>query len=254
MYVGRRRLDAFKLLDGETPGRLLKVRVVLVASTLFHDADAETCGWVGFPEGDTTTSADKLADFGGRSCYQSFNRPNPDTADNKGYLANILDKGHESVLAHASATFYVTGVSRTLTHELIRSRFLAFSELSQRYVDMGTSYTVVPPAIRGDWALEELIRDHHDRSVNLYDRIVDALAAQGVSGKKAREAARAVLPGGTETRIVVSGNLRAWLDFVRQRNTVHADQEIQLFAREVLRQLKGIAPNTFQNVSLEPTT
>ena len=197
-------------------------------------------------------ASDHLAELAGRACYQSFNRPNPDTADNKGYLANILDKGHESVLAHASATFYVTGVSRTLTHELIRSRFLAFSELSQRYVDMGTSYTVVPPAIRGDWALEELIRDHHDRSVNLYDRIVDALAAQGVSGKKAREAARAVLPGGTETRIVVSGNLRAWRNFIKQRNTPHADAEIREFSQEVLKHLKEIAPNSVSDLEVHP--
>lgn len=221
------------------------MKVDLIAYTILTGDDDDYLGFSDFNVHDS----DHLAEFAGRACYQSFNRPNPDTAENKDYLANILRQGHHSVLAHASATFYVTGVSRTLTHELIRSRFLAFSELSQRYVDMGTSYTVIPPAIRGDWALEELIRDHHDRSVNLYDRIVDALTAQGTTGKKARQAARAVLPGGTETRIVVSGNIRAWRDFIQQRNTEHADAEIREFAQEVLKHLKEVAPNSVQDLT-----
>src|SRR5690554_948865 len=76
-----------------------------------------------------STDSDLLAEFAGRSCYQSFHKPNPKTEANHDYLRNILNQGHFSVLEHASATFYVTGVSRALTHELIRHRHLSYSEL-----------------------------------------------------------------------------------------------------------------------------
>lgn len=195
-----------------------------------------------------TTDLDHLGELAGRACYGSFDRPNPDTRENKDYLANIIRQGHFSVLAHASATFYISGASRSLTHELIRHRFLAFSEISQRYVDMEHSYTVIPPDLRYDWGLEELIRDHHARSLDLYDRVYDALQAQGKTRKEARQAARAVLPGGTNTNIVVSGNFRAFRDFIQQRDSDGADREIRELAREVKRQLKGIAPNSFQDL------
>src|SRR5690606_13467825 len=80
--------------------------------------------------------AEDLIEFAGRSCFQSFNKPNPATRANKDYIANIIAQGHHSVLEHASATFYIEGVSRALTHELIRHRHLSFSELSQRFVNV----------------------------------------------------------------------------------------------------------------------
>ena len=77
-----------------------------------------------------------LIEFAGRLCYESFNLPSEKTKTNSGYVQNVIGLGHESVLEHASVTFYIEGVSRSLSHELIRHRHLSFSELSQRYVDM----------------------------------------------------------------------------------------------------------------------
>lgn len=193
---------------------------------------------------DLTTSADHLAELAGRECYQSFNRPNPATEKNADYVANIIRQNHTSVLAHASFTFRFTDVSRTLTHELIRSRFLAFSELSQRYVDMGESYTVVPPLWQHTHREAGEIAEHHAAAVALYNQLVDRAIGQGVPRKEARQAARCVLPGGADTKIVVSGNVRAWRDFVAQRNTKHADPEIREVSREVLRVLAEYAPNS----------
>ena len=84
-----------------------------------------------------TTDADggqALAEFAGRACYESWHKPNPATATNAGYLRHILEVGHLSVLEHGSVTLYLRGVSRSLTHELVRHRHLSFSQLSQRYV------------------------------------------------------------------------------------------------------------------------
>ncbi|MEP6981462.1 MAG: FAD-dependent thymidylate synthase, partial [Nakamurella sp.] len=95
-----------------------------------------------------------LAEFAGRACYQSWSKSVPATATNAGYLRHILQVGHLSVLEHASATFYITGVSRALAHELIRHRHLSVSELSQRHEP--PAEVVVPTAIDRDPDLRDL--------------------------------------------------------------------------------------------------
>ena len=91
-----------------------------------------------------------LAEFAGRACYQSWKKPNPSTATNAGYLRHILEVGHLSVLEHGSVTFYLTGVSRSLTHELIRHRHFCYSQLSQRYVPERDAAMVEPDVIAED--------------------------------------------------------------------------------------------------------
>lgn len=190
----------------------------------------------------TTSDADHLAEIAGRQCYESWSRPNPKTAANRDYLANIIRQHHTSVLAHASFTFRLTGVSRSLTHELIRHRFLAVSEVSQRYVDMNVSYSVIPPLFRGNDFAEEWIGDVETTAVDRYNALVDLAINDGATRKQAREAARCVLPGGTETKMIVSGNCRAWRDFVSLRATPHADAEIREIANAILSVLHEYAP------------
>lgn len=200
------------------------------------------------------TDADQVAEFAGRACYQSWDRPNPLTAENRGYLKNILDQGHESVLEHASITFYVTGVSRSLTHELIRHRHLSFSELSQRYVDLTDWQLVRPPGIRDNYA------DTEDDWVDLWQdytedyefEVSDLRNRKGVTRKEARQTARWRFPNATETRIVVTGNVRAWRDVLKKRYHVAADTEIREFAAEVLRHLRDFAPSCVQDFPDEP--
>lgn len=193
--------------------------------------------------------ADYLAEGAGRACYDSWDRPNPATRANADYVANIIRQQHESVLAHATATFYVTGVSRSLTHELVRHRFLAFSERSLRYVDAADMRPVYPPAA------ECRERARVDRTFTAalaaYEHAVETYEADGLPRKQAREAARAHLPLATETRIVVTGSHRAWRDMLRQRLSPHADREIRALAVELLRQLREIAPNTYADITPE---
>jgi len=194
--------------------------------------------------------ADTLAHFAGRACYQAWDMPNPATATNDGYLNNIINQGHFSVLEHASATFYIEGVSRNLTHELIRHRHLSYSELSQRYVKMDDSVITIHPTLdKEPFGVEEwsLMGHVQGEAIITYDALVQRLEAAGIKGKKAREAARTVIPGGVETKIVVTGNHRAWRDMLHKRYSVHADAEIRELATELLRQLKGIAPATYQD-------
>ncbi|HWD04767.1 MAG TPA: FAD-dependent thymidylate synthase [Amycolatopsis sp.] len=225
-------------------------RVQLIARTEFFPP--EDVPW--------TTDADggeALAEFAGRACYQSWRKPNPATATNAGYLEHIIEVGHLSVLEHGQVTFYLTGISRSLTHELIRHRHFSYSQLSQRYVPERDAEFVEPGVIAEDPVLHEKFIRATQASVDAYrellagleEKFADAPSAT-LRRKQARQAARAVLPNATETRIVVTGNYRAWRHFVAMRATEHADVEIRSLAVECLRQLHKAAPNVFADFTI----
>lgn len=188
-----------------------------------------------------------LIEFSGRVCYQSFGKPNEKTRSNSAYIANIIAQGHESVLEHSSVSFYVQGVSRNLLLELERHRHLSFSVVSQRFVDGRSMGFVYPPALRkyleDHNEVDDAIVKAHIAANEAYEAIEGSLS--DLPRKQRREAARAVLAGGTETMFVVTGNLRAWRDVLKKRYSVHADAEIRQFAEGVLQLLKHESPAVF---------
>jgi thymidylate synthase (FAD) len=198
-----------------------------------------------------------LAEFAGRACYQSWSKPNPATATNAGYLQHILEVGHLSVLEHGTATFYFTGVSRSFTHELIRHRHFSYSQLSQRYVPERDAAMVEPSVIAADPELHKRFVEASEAAVAAYNDLLEGLEAKfadvpnaTLRRKQARQAARAVLPNATETRIVVTGNYRAWRHFIAMRATEHADIEIRELAVQCLRHLQGLAPSVFNDFTI----
>lgn len=235
--IGHTEVDLFPVDDGlnySMPGN---------AAGSEFEARLEECG---AQDGGT---GQELIEFAGRLCYESFNLPNEKTADNSKYVRSIVKKQHESVLEHVSVTFYVDGVSRNLSHELIRHRHLSFSELSQRYVNMEDSNFVNPPLFR------EVDPDRFPvksklgvAEANMYKHNVREAEAKGYSRKEARQAARYTLPAGMETKFVVSGNLRAWRDVLKKRFSKHADKEMQEFAEEVLAILGERYPDVFADI------
>ncbi|WP_132993585.1 FAD-dependent thymidylate synthase [Gordonia zhaorongruii] len=224
---------------------LVPLKVQLVASTQFNapaDIDWET----------DADGGEALIEFAGRACYESWDKPNPRTASNSGYLRHVLEVGHTSLFEHATVTFYISGISRSCTHELIRHRHFSYSQLSQRFVPEHDSNVVPPPAIRGDAELEELFVKATDASRAAYSELLAELESKFADvpnailrRKQARQAARSVLPNATETRIVVTGNYRAWRHFIGMRATEHADVEIRQLAVECLRHLVDVAPTAF---------
>lgn len=219
--------------------------------------------WTHFePPADVAWSTDAeggqaLAEFAGRACYQSWGKPNPATATNAGYIQHILEVGHLSVIEHGSVTFYFTGVSRSFTHELIRHRHFSYSQLSQRYVPEREAAMVEPGVIASDPELHKRFVAASEAAVQAYNDLLEGLEAKfsdvpnaTLRRKQARQAARAVLPNATETRIVVTGNYRAWRHFIAMRATEHADVEIRELAIECLRQLQGVAPNVFDDFKI----
>ena len=207
--------------------------------------------------------AQQLVEFAGRACYQSFHKPNPKTARNKDYIARTLhEQKHFSIAEHATATFYITGVSRALLAEITRHRHLSFSVLSQRFVSEEDANIVIPPAIRDAKEINEAYYDEElgggvigatenlkvmaDLAIATYAGLVEELQeVEGLSRKQAREAARAVLPNMVETRIVVTGNLRAWHEVIARRTAPDADAEFQQVAGLIRDELRKLAPEVF---------
>jgi thymidylate synthase (FAD) len=156
------------------------------------------------------------------------------------------------VLEHSSATFYLTGISRSVTHELIRHRHFSFSQLSQRYLPATGPEVVEPAVIAADPDLHAAFSKAVDTSAAAYGELLAALEERAASApdgtlarKQARQAARAVLPNATTTAIVVTGNYRAWRHFIGMRATEAADVEIRGLAVAVLVELQALAPNVF---------
>jgi thymidylate synthase (FAD) len=239
------------------------LKVTLIASTRLEQTASdgfEVDEWLTDPNGTYYNKGeiDHLEEFAGRACYQSWNRPNINTAYNDAYMAHILQVGHESVLEHATAAFYIEGVTRTLTHELVRHRHLSYSQKSQRYVDESEAEFTIPADLMefSDtlWGAQLIHRmhRHHDDAKRLYADIDAALRERKLGTKRSRGAARAVLPGNVHTSIVVSGNMRAWRDFMRKRWHVAAEREIRELAGIILSELRSIAANTFQDIPEVP--
>lgn len=219
------------------------MQVQLIAATEFRppsDVPWET----------DATGGQALAEFAGRACYQSWDKPVPATATNAGYLDHILHVGHLSVLEHSSATFYVTGISRAVSHELLRHRHLSISELSQRFSEHAPD--VMPAAVAAEPELRDRFEQasassraaHRDLLAALESSLTDVPNGR-LARKQARQAARSVLVQSTPTKVVVTGNYRAWRHFIGARGSDPADTEIRALAVAILRGLQALAPNVF---------
>ncbi|CRK58495.1 Thymidylate synthase thyX [Alloactinosynnema sp. L-07] len=225
-------------------------KVQLIAKTEFF-APADV------PWSTDADGGEALAEFAGRACYQSWKKPNPATATNAGYINHIIEVGHLSVLEHGSVSFYMTGLSRSLTHELIRHRHFSYSQLSQRYVPEKSAAMVEPDVIAEDPELHAKFLEAAQAAQDAYNELLAGLEKKfadvksaTLRKKQARQAARAILPNATETRIVVTGNYRAWRHFIAMRATEHADVEIRALAVECLRQLQKAAGNVFADFTI----
>jgi thymidylate synthase (FAD) len=207
---------------------------------------------------DSDVAGERLTEIAGRVCYMSFARPRP--GGNKAYLGHILEVAHGSVLEHSVWNFIFTGVSRTLTHELVRHRAgWGYSQLSQRYVDESVAEYVEPDCIALDPELHQLWLDavghSHQAYMQLADKLQEALKDEPdktLRRKLARQAARSVLPNATETKIFVSVNARALRHFIEMRASRHAEVEIRKLAVAVLRIMQTEAPNLFGDYELLP--
>ena len=207
---------------------------------------------------DTEVPAEILAEAAGRTCYMSFGKGRK---TNKDYLERIISSHHGSVLEHAVWNFLITGISRSLTHELVRHRAgFGYSQLSQRYVDESEAKYVVPPFYRDNDDLYARWLSAVENAQKAYEDLVDATdpyveqmypeLTRTDRRKIVRQSARSVLPNACETKIFITANGRALRHFFEMRGSPHADAEIRELAVAMFRMMKEESPNIFADMEV----
>ena len=230
---------------------MVQPQVKLIAWTHFEAPDE-------VPWSTDADGGQALAEFAGRACYQrgrSRTRPPPPTP---AICAHILEVGHLSVLEH--------GTCHLLLHRglpLVHAR----ADPAPALLVLAVVPALCPRAGRGDGraggdrrrpgAAQAFRRRRRGERAGLQRPARRAWSSASPTSrtptlrrKQARQAARAVLPNATETRIVVTGNYRAWRHFIAMRATEAADVEIRELAVECLRQLQRVAPNVFADFTI----
>ena len=178
-------------------------------------------------------------------CYSSdsaFNSLKKITEEKKDKLIKkIISSGHHSTVEHGSFTFSIEGVSRVLTHELVRHRIASFSQQSQRYVKFknGKFDYVIPPEVSKNSKLKKEFQKKILELGDFYQKLLD-------NNIKAEDA-RFILPNATETKIVVTMNCRSLLNFFKLRMCLRAQWEIRELAQKMCKTCKEKAPNIFKN-------
>lgn len=163
------------------------------------------------------------------------------------FLKRVVELGHSSPLEHAKFTFAIEGVSRALTHQLVRYRVASYSQQSQRYVK-GTNFDyIIPPSIEEDEVLKgEFIKVMREIQTS-YDRMIDRFKEKDIAGEKANQDARFVLPQAAESKIVVTMNCRELLHFFEERCCMRAQWEIRELANRMLEICQEQLPIVFAN-------
>lgn len=163
------------------------------------------------------------------------------------FLNVLMNMGHASPIEHVNFTFAVEGVSRSLTHQLVRHRHASYSQKSQRYVTEGQFDYIIPPEILNNDRAVYIYCSAMIDAQDAYDELVYELQAAGRTEKEAYEDARYVLPNACKTMIVLTMNVRELLHFFNVRCCNRAQWEIRELATEMLRQCIEVAPILFKN-------
>jgi thymidylate synthase (FAD) len=198
----------------------------------------------------------EIIEAAGRVCYMSFGR-NQSDRDNREYIRNLVRMGHESVLEHVSWGFLITGMSRALSHQVVRHRVgFAFSQLSQQYHDESDTSFSMPLEITGHPRAEAAWERAMNAAREAYTEILESLTDDANDDLDARlnqrelrrairSAARSVLPSCTETILFMTVNARALRHFFTVRGSIEGDREMRLLCAEIFKAVVPEAPAVF---------
>ena len=187
-----------------------------------------------------TPDADRICAAAAHSCYSEDSAADLlETVDPAKMLRHVIGMGHHSVIEHAVFTFSVEGVSRALTHQLVRHRIASFSQQSQRYVRLSEPTYVVPETVKRDPEAMKVYEETMDGIWDSYSKLI----GMGIPA----EDARYVLPNGCTTNISITMNARELLHFFSMRCCNRAQWEIREMADEMLRLCKEVSPVIFSD-------
>lgn len=173
-----------------------------------------------------------------RTCYSS-KLPLAISKERAEYLIReLIERGHESVLEHASFTFAIEGISRVTSHQLVRHRLASYSQQSQRYVSVKEADFIIPPSVVENSEAQELFYKAIEESKKAYQELVNLGIPQ--------EDARYMMAQGIATNLVLSANARELLHIFRLRLCNRAQWEIRELAQKMLELVKDLAPAIFE--------
>ncbi|EPY2274859.1 FAD-dependent thymidylate synthase [Clostridium sporogenes] len=205
-----------------------------------------------------TPNAEKLIASAAKLCYSSSGiedlQNNLDKEKVDKFLNMLMSYGHESPIEHVSFTFGIEGVSRSLTHQLVRHRIGSYSQQSQRYVRLDQFEYVIPPSVETDEESKKIYIETMKNCQKSYDNIANILKEKYINDglramdaeKKAIEDARYVFPNACTSKIIVTMNARSLMNFFRHRCCNRAQWEIRELAETMLFEVKEVAPTLFK--------
>ncbi len=205
-----------------------------------------------------TENPEKLIEEAGRTCYDSSDKITNESSSK--FIKMLINSGHESVLEHASATFIISGVSRALTHQLVRHRLASYSQRSQRYVKENNFDYVIPPSFKFVKGLDKNDKQifklkgidsprqpailHYSDLMFKISELYQALIEAGIP----KEDARFILPNACCTEIVMTANFREWRHILKERMGCRAQWEIKEMSKKIINILHHYAPNVFEDL------
>jgi thymidylate synthase (FAD) len=215
-----------------------------------------------------TPEPEKVVSSAAKLCYSRVGiediMENITKENTEKFLNMLLNLGHESPIEHISFTFAVEGVSRTLTHQLVRHRIASYSQQSQRYVKLEQFEYIVPPSIQAIPEAKELYMKTMQDSQEAYNQLVNMLTeghknklitegykeekAEKIAEKMAIEDARYVFPNSCETKVILTMNARSLYNFFRHRCCNRAQGEIRRMADLMLIEVRKVCPTLFKNI------
>jgi thymidylate synthase (FAD) len=200
----------------------------------------------------------QLCKTAGQTCYMSFGIKRTTNENAAKYFERLTSAGHGSVLEHSNFSFLLYGISRSVTHELVRHRHLGFSQVSQRYVSGSVLRFVERPEYQSDEELHRLFEERADGAAAGYEAMANRLLERQEGGasmlsadyktdarKKVQQTARSLLPNETEAPMVCTGNVRALRHIVEMRADAHAESEIRTLAVQIFLCLVTADPILF---------
>lgn len=188
-----------------------------------------------------TPNAERVIEIAGRTSYKSLKKQTENSY--KSFIKMLVKNKHESVLEHANASFKISGISRALTHQLVRHRLCSFTQQSQRYVNEDNFEYVEPNDIENNPSAHKIYTELMEEIRNKYSQ----LRKLGIK----KEDARFILPNSTESEIIMTANFRELRHVITLRGEKAAQWEIRRLAIELLKILKKEVPNVFQDMEID---
>lgn len=189
-----------------------------------------------------TPNPEEIVATSAAQCYSSSNffqiKENLTPSKIRKRIEKCIRAGHHSVLEHANFTFFVEGISRATSHQLVRHRIASYSQQSQRYVKFKDQIFILPESIAKNREMEKIFTETMKRIREVYQKFLE--------GGIPPEDARYILPNAIETKIVITMNARELLHFFKLRLCKKAQWEIRKMAKAMLEEVKKVAPIIFR--------